>query len=187
MKMTTLPQLDTSMLSHDDHSNPSPHHSVATGQKLRQNARSGWWARLEAPAYALLRVAAGAMFAVHGLQKVFGVLGAKSQPAVWSQLWVGGVIELVCGALIAVGLFTRGAAFLASGTMAVAYLQFHWKFQLAGGLWVPTLNQGELALLYAFVFLFVLARGAGVASVDGWLARRVEARLTRSEANASRV
>src|SRR5688500_12827896 len=81
-------------------------------------------------AYVLLRVVAGLMFAFHGVQKVFGVL-TDHQPPVGSQLWIGGLIELVCGFAIALGLLTPLAAFLASGTMAVAYFQFHWK--LAGG------------------------------------------------------
>lgn len=124
--------------------------------------------RLLAPraehAYALLRVVAGAMFTFHGVQKVFGVL-TDHQPAVGSQLWIGGVLELVCGAAIALGLFTRLAAFLASGMMAVAYFQFHWKFQFDAG-FIPTVNKGELAVLYCFVFLYVACKGAGVWSLD---------------------
>ena len=87
-------------------------------------------------------------------------------PAVGSQLWFGGVIELVCGALIAVGLLTRLAALLASGTMAVAYIQFHWKFDFARSNWLPVINHGELAVLYSFVFLFIASRGGGCVSID---------------------
>ena len=83
------------------------------------------------------------------------------------QIWIGGLIELLGGAWVAIGLYTRPAAFLASGTMAVAYFQFHWRFALAGGRWIPALNQGELAVLYCFLFLFIAARGGGVASLDG--------------------
>jgi putative oxidoreductase len=115
--------------------------------------------------YAVVRMVAGAMFAFHGVQKVLGVL-AKATPAVGSQIWVGGVIELVCGTAIAVGLFTRWAAFLASGTMAVAYTQFHWKFEFTSR-FLPGVNRGELAVLYAFVFLLFACRGAGMWSVDG--------------------
>jgi putative oxidoreductase len=114
--------------------------------------------------YALLRVVAGAMFVFHGVQKVFGVL-TESQPPVGSQLWVGGLIELLCGAAIALGLFTRPAAFLASGTMAVAYFQFHWKFQF-GADFFPTINGGELAVLYCFLFLYMACRSAGPWSLD---------------------
>ena len=115
-------------------------------------------------AYALLRIVAGFLFSLHGWQKMFGALGGPRQ-AFGTQIWLGGVIELVCGSLILLGLFTRGAAFLASGTMAVAYIQFHWKLQ-GGSQLFPAVNQGELALLYSFLFLFIASRGAGPWSVD---------------------
>ncbi len=123
------------------------------------------FAALETAAYALLRVVAGAMFAFHGAQKLFHLF-TDHAPAVGSQLWLGGVLELLCGSAVALGLFTPWAAFLASGTMAVAYVQFHWKLQLGAGL-LPAVNRGELAALYAVVFLLVAARGAGPVSVDG--------------------
>ena len=109
------------------------------------------------------------MFAFHGMQKVFGVL-TENQPPVGSQLWIGGVIELVAGLMIAFGLLTVWAAFLASGTMAVAYVQFHWKLAFDSQFF-PGVNRGELALVYAFLFLFFACRGAGVASIDGRRAR----------------
>jgi putative oxidoreductase len=112
------------------------------------------------PAYTLMRVVSGLMFSMHGMQKLFGVLSEGPGPDVGSQIWIGGVIELVCGLAIAIGLFTPWAAFLASGTMAVAYAQFHWK--LAGGAaFFPLVNKGELALLYCVVFFFIACRGAG--------------------------
>jgi len=114
--------------------------------------------------YAALRIITGAMFAFHGVQKVLGVL-TKATPAVGSQMWIGGVIELVCGIAIAVGLFTRWAAFLASGTMAVAYAQFHWKFEFTSR-FLPGVNRGELALTYALLFLLFACRGAGLWSID---------------------
>ncbi|MEO6599840.1 MAG: DoxX family protein, partial [Polyangiaceae bacterium] len=80
--------------------------------------------------------------------------------------WFGGVIEITTGLLIAAGLFTRAAAFLASGTMAVAYLQFHWKFSFVGGAWLPIVNKGELAVVYSVALLYIATRGAGVASLD---------------------
>jgi putative oxidoreductase len=122
--------------------------------------------RLEPGAYAAFRIVSGAMFALHGAQKILGWFSSKPGPAFGSQLWLGGMIELVCGVLIAVGLFTRGAAFLASGTMAVAYLQFHWKLSFEGWNVLPIVNKGELAVLYCFAFLFVAARGAGGCAVD---------------------
>ena len=120
-------------------------------------------------AYVALRIVSGLNFAFHGVQKLFGVL-TDHQPPVFSQIWVGGVIELVAGLLIALGLFTRCAAFLASGTMAVAYTQFHWKFQL-GSQFFPTVNKGELALIYAFLFLFIACRGPGRVSLASALGK----------------
>lgn len=114
-------------------------------------------------AYAALRIVTGLNFAFHGVQKLFGVL-TDHAPPVFSQIWVGGVIELVAGFAIALGIVTRCAAFIASGTMAVAYTQFHWKLQLDQNFF-PSVNKGELALIYAFVFLFIACRGPGRASL----------------------
>jgi putative oxidoreductase len=125
-----------------------------------------WLARIEAPAYAAMRIVSGALFSVHGMQKVLGWFATKAGPKIGSQVWVGGVIELVAGVLIAIGLYTRQAAFLASGTMAVAYIQFHWKLQLSGSQWNPIVNKGELAVVYCFLFLFIAARGPGIAALD---------------------
>jgi putative oxidoreductase len=110
-------------------------------------------------AYAVLRIVAGFMFSFHGAQKILGVL-SEFQPPVGSQLWLGGLLELVGGLAILLGFRTRLAAFLCSGEMAVAYVQFHWKFQL-GPQFFPAINQGELAALYSFVFLLIACRGAG--------------------------
>jgi putative oxidoreductase len=120
-------------------------------------------------AYAALRIVSGLLFSFHGMQKIFGVFGA-SQPALFSQIWVGGIIELVGGLAIALGFFTVWAAFLASGTMAVAYTQFHWKLQL-GKDFFPAINKGELAVVYCFLFLYVACRGSGKFSVDQRLGR----------------
>lgn len=123
-----------------------------------------WFSKYTDYAYALLRIMAGFMFAFHGAQKVLGIL-SEFHPAVGSQLWVGGLIELVCGVLIVVGFKTRWAAFLSSGEMAVAYFQFHWKFQM-GPKFFPAINQGELAVLYCFIFLLIACRGGVIWSVD---------------------
>ena len=123
--------------------------------------------RYEDAGYAALRVVSGLMFAVHGAQKLFGLFGAPAiEFSAKPQIYIGGIIELVCGLLIALGLFTRPAAFLASGTMAVAYFQFHWKLAFADFKWVPAVNQGEMAALYCFLFLFICLRGAGAFSLD---------------------
>jgi putative oxidoreductase len=124
--------------------------------------------------YAAMRIVVGTLFAFHGMQKLFGLF-TDQQPAVMSQLWIGGAIELGAGALIAVGLFTRWAAFIASGMMAVAYFQFHWKFQFDASFF-PIVNRGELAVVYCFLFLFVAGKGAGPYSVDGALAGDVSKR-----------
>ena len=115
-------------------------------------------------AYALLRLVSGTLFAFHGAQKLFGFL-SDFQATAGTQLWFGAIIELVSGLAIAAGAFTPWAAFLASGTMAVAYTQFHWKLSLGAGFF-PAVNKGELALLYSLLFLFVACRGGGVFSVD---------------------
>lgn len=121
--------------------------------------------------YGLLRIVVGLLMAVHGGQK-FGLLGPPRSPTVaFSQIWFGAWIEIVGGLLVALGLFTAPAAFLVSGTMAVAYTQFHWKFQLGAALW-PAKNGGEPALVFCLLFLYIACRGPGLASVDARLARR---------------
>lgn len=116
--------------------------------------------------YALLRIITGACFALHGAGKVFGFLGTQISFADKPQLFVGGVIELVGGILIAIGLGTRIAAFVSSGTMAVAYIQFHWQLAMSEWKWLPTVNQGELSVVYCFVFLLFFFSGAGALSID---------------------
>jgi uncharacterized membrane protein YphA (DoxX/SURF4 family) len=102
------------------------------------------WSRVLAPGteltYAFLRIVAGLMFGFHGLQKTFGVLTDRT-PAVGTQIWLGGIIELGAGTAIAAGVLTSWAAFLASGTMAVAYVQYHWKLEL-GARFLPGVNKG---------------------------------------------
>lgn len=124
-----------------------------------------WLERYSNHAYALLRIMAGFLFTFHGAQKILGLFTDSPLPAVGSQMWLGGLIELVCGLLIMVGFQTRWAAFLASGEMAVAYFQFHWKFQI-GPEFFPIVNKGELAALYCFVFLLIASRGGVKWSVD---------------------
>lgn len=119
----------------------------------------------EGKAYAVLRIVSGLLFSFHGMQKIFGILATHPQPAVGSQMWIGGVLELVGGILIAIGLLTVIAAFICSGMMAVAYIQFHWQFAFDSKFF-PVVNQGEMALLYCFLFLFVACRGPGMWSVD---------------------
>jgi putative oxidoreductase len=116
-----------------------------------------WLERYADYAYALLRIVAGFMFSFHGAQKILGVL-TEFHPAVGSQVWFGGLIELFGGLAIMLGFQTRIAAFICSGEMAVAYFQFHWKLHM-GSAFFPTINKGELAALYSFVFLLIACRG----------------------------
>jgi putative oxidoreductase len=106
----------------------------------------------------------GFMFSFHGPQLILGVL-SEFRPPAWSQLWFGGIIELVGGLMVMLGFQTRAAAILCSGTMAVAYIQYHWKFQIGPQLF-PAVNKGELALLYTFVFLLIACRGGVKWSLD---------------------
>ena len=110
--------------------------------------------------YALFRFVLGFLFLFHGLQKLMGMFGGQVV-AVGSRPWIAGVIELVGGTLIALGLLTRPAAFIASGEMAVAYFLAHQP----QGTW-PIQNRGELAVVYCFAFLYIAARGAGIWSID---------------------
>jgi putative oxidoreductase len=120
--------------------------------------------RLESLAYAVVRVVVGTFMALHGIEKLFGVFGNRVD--VGSQLWIGGIFELVGGAFVAAGYYTRVAAFVVSGQMAVAYFQFHWKLQFADWQFLPVVNSGELSVVYCFVFLMIWARGAGEHSLD---------------------
>jgi len=116
-----------------------------------------WLAKYADHAYVLLRIMTGFLFSFHGSQKILGVF-SQSQPPVGSQLWFGGIIELIGGLMVILGFQTRWAAFICSGTMAVAYIQFHWKFQVGPGLF-PAINKGELALLFSLIFLLIACRG----------------------------
>ena len=115
---------------------------------------------------AALRIVAGLLFLAHGVVKVFGFpAGAEpGQQALASLFGIGGIIEIVTGGLLILGLFTRPAAFIASGQMAVAYFMMHAK---AGNFWRPLLNGGEAAVLFSFVFLYLFVAGPGAWSVDG--------------------
>src|SRR5215210_2775581 len=109
--------------------------------------------------YALFRIVFGLLFASHGAQKLFGVLGGQKVDA--PLMIAAGWIELLTGLLIALGLFAGIAAFIASGQMAVAYFMAH----APGGFW-PDVNKGETAVLYCFAFLYIAAHGSGRWSLD---------------------
>jgi putative oxidoreductase len=137
-------------------------------------------------ALALLRIVAGLLFLEHGLIKLIGfpefelfkqigLDGAKIAPGMvafstdaimhWTrdgQLWVGAVIETATGILLILGLFTRFAAFIAAGEMAVAY----WQVHFTRGMW-PAGNGGDAAILFCFIFFYLIFAGAGALSLDG--------------------
>jgi putative oxidoreductase len=114
--------------------------------------------------YAAFRIVFGFLFLLHGLQK-FGLVGGTAVP-LEGMMGAAKVIEPICGTLIMLGLFTRPAAFIASGQMAVAYFTVH---QPMGGL--PVQNGGELAVHYCFAFLYIACRGGGYASLDATMKR----------------
>ena len=113
---------------------------------------------------AVLRIVSGLLFLEHGLQKLTGfppIADPTHVVPLNSMAGIAGFFELGCGLLIAIGLFTRVAAFLASGTMAVAYWTVHAQMGL-----FPVNNMGDAAILYCFVFLYFVFAGAGPLSVD---------------------
>lgn len=127
-----------------------------------------FYSKYQEPLYAFLRIVSGILFFWHGCQKILNY--PPLPPGIhlpWHMLFIAGPIELLGGLLIAIGLFTHVAAFLASGEMAVAYWSAH-----AIKHYLPLLNRGELAVLYCFVFLFISAYGSGIWSVDNYLKKR---------------
>jgi putative oxidoreductase len=116
----------------------------------------------------LLRIMAGLLFMQHGTMKVFDFPEAFPMDlAATAPPMIAGWIELIGGFLITIGLFTRPAAFVASGTMAAAYFLAH-----AGQSFYPIINKGELAALYCFTFLFLAFAGGGSLSVDALIRKK---------------
>jgi putative oxidoreductase len=122
--------------------------------------------RFADPVYCIMRLIVGLLLACHGAQKVLGWFAKPGQTAqsLDMTMTIGGWIELICGLLIAIGLLTRPAAFLASGMMAVAYFMAH-----ASGGFFPIVNRGELAVVYAWLFFFIFFYGPGRLSIDAML------------------
>jgi putative oxidoreductase len=118
--------------------------------------------------YAAFRFMAGLLMLQHGVQKILGWLGGVPEGVPAFIQYGAGSIELIGALLVAIGLFAAPAAFLLSGTMAVAYFMghaFNPQSNPSGSL-IPTLNGGEIAVLYCFAFLYIAAKGSGELSVD---------------------
>jgi putative oxidoreductase len=119
----------------------------------------------------LLRIVIGLMFIQHGGMKLFGWLGGMPPTGdtakVMTEPWFGGIIEFFGGIAVTLGLFTRPAAFILSGEMAVAY----WQFHAPQATW-PIENHGEVAVLYCFIYLFMSAYGAGTWSIDALMRKK---------------
>ncbi|MAC77609.1 MAG: DoxX family protein [Rhodobacteraceae bacterium] len=109
----------------------------------------------------IARLIIGLIFMEHGTQKLLGFPASDHAFGMFSLPWFAGIVELACGALIAVGFMTRPAAFLASGTMAVAYFVAH-----APNSFFPVNNGGDAAILYCFFFLYLVFAGPGPISID---------------------
>ena len=116
--------------------------------------------RREEQSYALLRIVTGFLFIWHGTQKLLNFPVEFPYP-LNPLMYSAGTIEMVGGVLVMIGLFTRPAAFICSGTMAAAYWMAHGMNNV-----FPILNKGELAALFCFAFLFIAVRGAGIWSLD---------------------
>ena len=122
-----------------------------------------WLSRWQPQLLAILRIVNGLLFLEHALIKLIGFPpgGKPGLQDVGSFLWIAGIIELVTSVLVTLGLFTRLAAFIAAGEMAVAYWMVHAKMGL-----YPAVNMGEGAILFCFVFLYLAAAGPGAWSID---------------------
>jgi len=124
-------------------------------------------------AYCIVRIVIGLLFACHGETKILGFPVSQYGPATNTLGFVSGWIELICGFLVALGLFTRVGAFFASGEMAVAYFMFS-----AARSFFPIANGGEMAVAYCFIFFFMVFYGSGRWSIDSALKPKAAARAT---------
>ena len=111
--------------------------------------------------YALMRIFTGLSFLWHGTQKLFAFPVPMQHDVPAFVVYIAGPIELIGGLLVALGLFTRWAAFVCSGLMAAAYWMVHGTKAF-----FPIMNGGDLAVLYCFAFLFISAQGSGIWSMD---------------------
>jgi putative oxidoreductase len=124
--------------------------------------------KYEGAIYALLRIVLAFLYWSHGPRWLFGVFGGKEPVPLTSMFGIAGTIETICGTLIAIGLFTSVAAFIACGEMAFAYFIAH----VPRGGWMPIENMGEITVALCFGFLYIAARGAGPFSIDALRGRK---------------
>jgi putative oxidoreductase len=125
----------------------------------------------EPRALSIMRIMVGLLFMEHGTGKLLGFPSGVATPHMFSLIWFAGGIEMVGGALVALGLFTRVAAFIMSGEMAFAYFMSH-----APRNFFPLLNQGDAAVLYCFIFLYLAVAGGGGWSLDRLISGEVRRR-----------
>jgi putative oxidoreductase len=130
-----------------------------------------WLSRWQPQLLAIFRIVVGLLFLEHATSKFFAFPVPFPFQPLPPLLVAAGVIELVAGILVTLGSFTRLAAFIASGEMAVGYFMFHFS----KGFW-PIANMGEAAILFSFVFLYLAAAGPGAWSIDGSRARNAPIR-----------
>ncbi|MFE6762353.1 MULTISPECIES: DoxX family protein [unclassified Streptomyces] len=130
---------------------------------------------------ALFRIVVGLLFACHGAASVFGILGGArdggSIPAGTWPGWYAAVIQLIGGILVALGLGTRVAALISSGSMAYAYFTVHQSHAL-----LPLQNGGEPSAVFCWVFLLIVFTGPGALALDGLLTARTPDRQDRDRA-----
>ena len=130
--------------------------------------RGGWCDRCSSYFLSVLRIVTALLFLSHGTSKLLGFpYSSASFPPPWTQFWMAGMLELIGGTLLLVGLLTRPVAFILAGEMAVAY----WLVHAPDNFW-PVLNRGEAAILYCFIYLYIVFAGPGPWSVDALIQRR---------------
>lgn len=132
------------------------------------SSSASWIERLAPYVLSLLRIMAALLFLEHGLSKFFGFPSATApHPQLFDLEWFAALIESAGGVLLTLGLFTRAAALIMSGEMAVGYFLFH-----APHSFYPYLNRGELAIMYCFVFFYLIFAGGGPLSLDALLQQK---------------
>jgi len=118
-------------------------------------------------ALSILRIVAAILFFEHGTSRLYGWPSPLPAPELFSLHWFAGAIELVGGAILLIGIFSRTAAFIMSGEMAFAYFLSHAPHAI-----FPILNRGDSSILYCFVFLYIAVAGPGPWSLDAVIRRK---------------